>query len=126
MRQFQEVPVGVEASELVTGERQEAYGDPLENYERQAKFIEAIVGVPVSRRQAMHIMIALKMCRDLTKAKRDNEVDICGYAHLLQMEREDGESEGPGFDGPAILPPCKFCGVLPGQIHHERCERNFP
>lgn len=106
MRQLRDLAVGIQAADLVIGERQKAYGDPLVNYERQAKFIEAIVGVPVSRRQAMHVMIALKMCRDLTMPLRDNEVDICGYATILQMEREATEEsypeEGPGFDGPAI------------------------
>lgn len=89
--------MGVEASELVTGERQKAYGDPLENYEQQAAFITAILQrklkAPVTRREAMHIMVSLKQCRDLNRPLRDNEVDICGYAHLLQMEREDSETE---------------------------------
>ena len=59
--------------------------------ERFAKFLEAILDLPsgsVTRRQAMHVMIGLKQCRDLTTPQRDNEVDICGYAHLLQMDRE--------------------------------------
>jgi hypothetical protein len=86
-----EEPVGITAANLVVGDRQKSYGDPLTNYERFAKFLEAILDLPsgsVTRRQAMHVMIGLKQCRDLTTAQRDNEVDICGYAHLLQMERE--------------------------------------
>jgi hypothetical protein len=86
-----EEPVGITAANLVVGDRQKSYGDPLVNYERFAKFLEAILDLPsgsVTRRQAMHCMIGLKQCRDLTTAQRDNEVDICGYAHLLQMERE--------------------------------------
>jgi hypothetical protein len=98
MRQLRDEAVGMEATKLVTGERQEAYGDPVENYERQAAFISAIVGVEVSRRQAIHIMIALKMCRDLTNPLRDNEVDICGYATILQMDREDQEDQGESHD----------------------------
>lgn len=94
MRTFEQEPVGVEAASLVTGDRQESYGDPLVNYERFAKFIEGIVGVPVTRRQAMHVMMAIKMSRDLTKPGRDNEVDICGYAHLLQMDREAMDASG--------------------------------
>ncbi len=85
-------PVGITAANLVVGDRQKSYGDPLVNYERYAKFLEAILDLPsgsVSRRQAMHCQIGLKQCRDLTTAQRDNEVDICGYAHLLQMEREE-------------------------------------
>lgn len=93
MRDFHEVPVGREAAELVTGKRQAAYGDPLVNYERFALMLTAIFRTPVSRREAMHVMIALKMCRDLEHPLRDNEVDICGYAHLLQFDREDLDDE---------------------------------
>lgn len=95
MRHLREHPVGIAATELVTGERQKAYGDPLVNYDRQAQFITAVLGPKlldrVSRREAMHIMICLKQCRDLTSPLRDNEVDICGYATLLQMDREDSQ-----------------------------------
>jgi hypothetical protein len=95
MRGLDEKPVGIEAAELVTGERQASYGDPLDNYDRQAQFITAVLGPklkePVSRREAVHIMISLKQCRDLSTPLRDNEVDICGYATILQMDREDLE-----------------------------------
>jgi hypothetical protein len=108
MRTFRDKPVGVEAVQLVTGNRQESYGDPLMNYERQAMFVTAILqsklkpGETVSRREAMHIQVSLKQCRDLTSPLRDNEVDICGYAHLLQMEREDQERDKDQEDREAL------------------------
>lgn len=92
MREVKERAVGITAAELVMGDRQESYGDPLDNYDRQAAFITAVLGPklkePVSRREAVHIMISLKQCRDLSTPLRDNEVDICGYATILQMDRE--------------------------------------
>lgn len=101
MRQLKDEPVGLVAADLVTGERQKAYGDPLENYPRIAAMWSAILGrkmlAPITRREAMHMMIALKQSRDLNHPLRDNEVDICGYAHLLQMDREDMENGG-GLD----------------------------
>lgn len=93
MRRFNDEPVGVEAAGLVTGQRQMDYGDPLVNYERFSLMLTAIFRTPVSRREAMHVLIALKMCRDLEHPLRDNEVDICGYAHLLQFDREQLEGE---------------------------------
>jgi hypothetical protein len=97
MRKFKDEPVGHTAAELVTGQRQAMYGDPLVNYDRQAQFITAILAPKlksdVTRREAMHVMIALKMVRDLDMPLRDNEVDICGYAHLLQFDREDLEED---------------------------------
>lgn len=100
MRRFKDEPVGVEAADLVGGERQKTYGDPLDNYPRIAAMWSAILGrkmrAPISRREAMHMMIALKQARDLNHPFRDNEVDICGYAHLLQMDREDAELDAVG------------------------------
>lgn len=91
LRNFIDPPVGVTASKLVTGDRQLSYGDPLENYDKIAEVWTALTGHPIDRRLAMHMMIALKMCRDLNVPNKDNEVDICGYAHLLQFDREDKE-----------------------------------
>lgn len=91
LRNFVDPPVGVTASKLVTGDRQLSYGDPLENYDKIAEVWTALTGHPIDRRLAMHMMIALKMCRDLNVPNKDNEVDICGYAHLLQFDREDQE-----------------------------------
>lgn len=106
MRELKEPPVGNEAVVLVTGPRQETYGDPLVNYEKIARLAEIIFDVKVTPRQCMHFMIGLKMCRDLTTPLRDNEVDICGYAHLLQMDREDMENED--FDDLEPEEPLEF------------------
>lgn len=89
MRRPVETSVGIEATDLVTGDRQQAYGDPLVNYDRLATILSAMLGIKVSRRQAIHIMILLKLVRDWEHPKRDNEVDICGYATILQMDREE-------------------------------------
>lgn len=91
MRGLRGQPVGITATQLVTGARQEAYGDPLENYERLAKHLEALFDCEVTRRQAIHVMILVKLCRDGGMGLRDNEVDVCGYATILQMDREDVE-----------------------------------
>jgi hypothetical protein len=89
MRKLLEEPVGVEASKLVVGDRQKDYGDPLDNLETIAKGWSTIIGAEVTGRQVSLCMIWLKICRDNNGgAGRDNEVDICGYAHLLQFDRE--------------------------------------
>lgn len=97
LRTFRESPVGAEASKLVTGDRQISYGDPLDNYDKVAEVWSALSGFNIDRRLAMHMMIALKMVRDLNVPRRDNEVDICGYAHLLQFDRE-AQEEGEEDD----------------------------
>lgn len=96
MRKLVGEPVTSEALGLVTGVRQAEYGDPLKNYERFARYIEADLNLPmgsVSRRQAIHVMLSLKKCRDITRPKRDNEVDFCGYTLILQMDREAEDEE---------------------------------
>jgi hypothetical protein len=93
MRGFHEKPVGVESYELVTGDRQGTYGDPLESLTRIGRLWGAALGIgDIPPRTVSHMMILLKVSRDLPPGKphRDNEVDICGYAHLLQFEREEG------------------------------------
>lgn len=95
IRMFKDTPVGVEAASLVTGERQKTYGDPTVSLNRLAKLWSALLGIEVTPRQAAHMLILLKVSRDQQQPYRDNEVDICGYAHLLQFLREaDSEEEG--------------------------------
>jgi len=89
MRGFVEDPVAQTAIGLVKGQRQADYGDPIDNLTDIASGWSAILGVDVSPRQVSLAMIWLKICRDKNgSAGRDNEVDICGYALLLQYERE--------------------------------------
>lgn len=73
-----------EADRLINGERAADYGDVTENFERIAKGGSVIFGVDITARQVAHFMIWLKMCRDLNKPKRDNIVDIAGYAGCIE------------------------------------------
>ena len=98
MREFQQTPAGVRAAELVTGDRQATYGDPLISLNRIASLWGSLIGVDLTPRQVAHMMILLKVSRDQATPNADNEVDICGYAHLLQMEREDTESQLSGWE----------------------------
>lgn len=91
MREFKDEPAGVIASKLVTGDRQESYGDPMVSLDRIAAVWSGLLGVVITRRNVAHMMVALKLCRDVNKPGADNEVDICGYAHLLQFDREEQE-----------------------------------
>lgn len=73
-----------EADRLINGERAADYGDVTENFERITKGGSVIFGVDITTRQVAHFMIWLKMCRDLNKPKRDNIVDIAGYAGCIE------------------------------------------
>lgn len=90
-----------EATRLVTGDRQASYGPPDQDFARTAKMWEALLEDGITQlgqhgKFRLHItpaqvamcMIALKLSRETHQKKRDNRVDIAGYAHCLEVCRE--------------------------------------
>lgn len=73
-----------EANQLVNGDRNKDYGSPLEDFTRTARLWSVILGVEVTPEQVGMCMILLKVSRQCNKHKRDNLVDIAGYAHTLE------------------------------------------
>lgn len=69
-----------EAEEIVNGDRQQDYGDMQQSFDNIAKMWSVIAGTEISARQVGLMMISLKVVRDNNKPKRDNVVDIAGYA----------------------------------------------
>ena len=74
-----------EAHTLVHGDRGQDYGHPYEDFSRTAKIWSAILGIEVTPQQAILCMIAVKISRECHLPKRDNRVDIAGYAEALDM-----------------------------------------
>lgn len=83
-----------EAQRLIFGDRQAAYGHPLDDFSKTAKMWSAIFGVDVEPEQVPLAMIAAKISRELNRHKRDNPVDIAGYAGTLQMVVEEKQRRG--------------------------------
>ncbi len=76
-----------EAQGLVYGDRQAAYGHPYDDYTRTARMWEAILGMQpftISPRIACLMMAAVKISREVNAPKRDNLVDLAGYAACAQ------------------------------------------
>lgn len=72
-----------EAQSLVYGDRQAAYGHPYDDYTRTARMWEAILGMrpfTITPRIACLMMAAVKISREVNAPKRDNLVDLAGYA----------------------------------------------
>lgn len=82
-----------EAKSIVEGSRQSDYGDPVESFERIAKTASMITGGNLSPKECCAVLIAVKIVRESFKHKRDNLVDLCGYAHIMN---EINESEEKG------------------------------
>lgn len=74
-----------QASDVITGPRQEAYGPPNSNFERIADMWSTYTGTGITPHDVAMMMILLKVARVQTIATEDTLVDICGYAALASV-----------------------------------------
>jgi len=86
-----------EADCLVNGDRQQAYGHPLDDFLRTAKIWSAILGIAVTPEQVGLCMAGLKISRECNKHHRDNLVDGAGY--LATVEKVIDEKRNRLSDG---------------------------
>jgi len=78
-------PPLVEAQKIINADRQWDYGHPIDDYSRTASMWGEIMGKEgLSAYQAVLGMIAVKISREVHKPKRDNRLDIAGYAGCLE------------------------------------------
>ncbi len=76
-----------EAAEVID-QREVAYGDPTENLDRIAGLWSTYLDKDVDSVDVSMLMILMKVARHKTRGKRDNLVDICGYARLAEIVEE--------------------------------------
>lgn len=86
-----------EANRIVEGARSSDYGSPVENWNKVARVWSEILDFEIHAEDAVRCMVALKLVRESHKHKRDNLVDLCGYARILEMI-EDAESKSIDID----------------------------
>jgi len=82
-----------EAKRLTSGERNNSYGPPNQDFAKTATMWRVILGVDVEPKDVALCMIALKLSRATWAAKRDNWVDIAGYARCGFQCESEGECE---------------------------------
>ena len=80
-----------EAELLVNGERRSDYGPARQSFDNIAAMWSVILGQPVTAKEVALCMVALKLVRELGRAKRDNLVDACGYLRLIEIMEMDGK-----------------------------------
>lgn len=83
----------LEAHRLVHGDRGHNYGHPIEDFSRTAAIWNVLFGgkangEPFGPQDVPLAMIAVKLSRETHGAKRDNRVDIAGYAETAEMVHE--------------------------------------
>jgi len=84
-----------EATELTAGDRQRDYDHPRRNHERIVALWNAYLegkGIPPTLvpEDVSRMMILVKIARDIATPKRDNNVDIAGYAWVTEEIRKEG------------------------------------
>lgn len=87
-----------EATALVTGDRQAAYGPPRQAFARIAAYWSVYLGRPVSSADVAEMMVLFKVARTQHGPyRRDNYVDQCGYSalagELASAETDQGEAD---------------------------------
>jgi hypothetical protein len=84
-----------EAQRIVHADRGKDYGHPIEDFTRSGRMWGAILGIPdVAPDKVAMCMIAVKLSREVNRDKRDNRVDMAGYAETLDMVRQR-QAQGP-------------------------------
>lgn len=78
-----------EAQEIVQDQRQKDYGDVTSTFNRIASLWTAYTGVLITPLDVAQMMILLKVARGKNNYKRDNLVDIAGYAYCADILHRD-------------------------------------
>ena len=82
-----------EAEEIVNGNRQSDYGDAANNFHRIANVVNSMYPqLNINAQQCCAVLMAVKLIREGFRHKRDNLVDLCGYAYIMN-EINDRKNE---------------------------------
>ena len=75
--------------QLVTGNRAEQHGDFKLLHEKVAFMWSAYLGMVITPKEVVQMMIHLKQARDrLSPGNNDNDLDIAGYSSFLPFLRK--------------------------------------
>lgn len=79
-----------EADRLVGSDRNDAYGHPRYDFARIGALWHEAFGWEVQPADVALAMVLVKISRELHRHKRDNLVDIAGYARTIEMIYDEG------------------------------------
>jgi len=82
-----------EADRVVSGEKRDSYGSVEQSFEAIAKAWNLLLHIDfIDAHDVAMMMIMLKVLRENHSAKRDNLVDICGYAKCASLLTNEGNA----------------------------------
>lgn len=76
-----------EALEIVEGSRNANYGNAVDTYNKIAEIASIICDKEITASDCCDVMIVTKLVRESYKHKRDNLVDLAGYAEIANKLR---------------------------------------
>ena len=86
---IEQEPILQEADRIVEGDRREAHGHPLWEFTALGRMWGALLGIPdIDPRLVGLMLIDLKQAREAHGHRRDNLVDIAGYAKTIDILEE--------------------------------------
>lgn len=84
-KQGKETNILSEAEEVIYGDREQTYGAPDKNLQTIADLWHIYLGAPINVNDVCVMMILLKASRLKNSPEHhDSQVDICGYAALME------------------------------------------
>ncbi len=84
----------IEAHQLITGPRNDTYGDVVDDYSKVIDIFHGMTGIRLSLADALMFMVAVKMARlrtnlDKNRMHHDSLLDAIGYLGLLNQAYQD-------------------------------------
>lgn len=86
--EFDSASILEEAQEILEGDRESDYGDPVANFNRISGIASSILNETITPEQCVVVMMAVKLSREQYKHKRDNLVDLVAYTEIYNRVRE--------------------------------------